>query len=145
MCHSLAGAIDQYFGRSQVARIVSIRSNGLKAITVMQYSSHAGLSQSGCHLESPMNKRSYLFSSITAPRATNGSSKFWWYLLITLSRSAFSGERKEVNISRLTCYKQFESKQKGTKPHDGLANAAMGAAFPSRKKQRPADSGRALQ
>lgn len=34
---------------------------------------------------------------------------------MTLSRSAFSGERKEVNISRLALYKQFESKQKGMK------------------------------
>lgn len=45
---------DQYFGRSQVARIVSIRSNGLKAITTMQYSSHGDLSHSGYHLESLM-------------------------------------------------------------------------------------------
>lgn len=38
---------------------------------------------------------------------------------MTLSRSAFSGERKEVNVSRLALYKQFESKQKGMKcePH----------------------------
>lgn len=57
-----------------MAKIVSIRSNGLKAIMVMQYSSHAGLSQSGRHLESPVNKTSYLFLSITAPRATTGSS-----------------------------------------------------------------------
>lgn len=66
---------------------------------------------------------------------------------MTLSRSAFPGERKEVNVSRLTHYKQFESKQKGMKcePHDGLTNAAMAAAFLSMKKQRPTDFGRALQ
>ena len=66
---------------------------------------------------------------------------------MTLSRSAFSGERKEVNVSRLARYKQFESKQKGMKcePHDGLTNTAVGAVFLSRKKHRPADFGRALQ
>lgn len=66
---------------------------------------------------------------------------------MTLSRSAFSGERKEVNVSGLTRYKQFEFKQKGMKrePHNGLTNAALGAVVSSRKKQRPADFGRALQ
>lgn len=66
---------------------------------------------------------------------------------MTLSRSAFSAEIKEVNVSRLIHCEQFESKQKGMKreSHNGLANAAMGAVFLSRKKQRPADFGRALQ
>lgn len=65
---------------------------------------------------------------------------------MTLSRSAFPRERKEVHISRLTCYKQFESKPKGMKgkPQDGLTNAAMGAVFLFRKKQRPTGFGRTL-
>ena len=59
----VAGAMDQYLGRIQVATIVRISSNSLKTTTEMQYSLQAGLSQAGCHLESPGGKTDQLFQA----------------------------------------------------------------------------------
>lgn len=74
VCHPLAGTTDQYFGRTQMARNVIIKSNDLKAIMEMQNSSHAGLSHSGRHLGFSVNKTIHLFSSVTATGVTKGSS-----------------------------------------------------------------------
>lgn len=78
VCHPLAGTRDQYLGISQVARNVSIRSNDLKAVTEMQNSSHAGLSHSGCQLESSMTLsrsafRHSLLSHCSPPQSLHAS------------------------------------------------------------------------
>lgn len=69
--YSLAGAIDQYLGRIQAAGIVRIKKSSLKTTTEMQYSSQAGLSQAGYHLESPGKKTDHWVLGVTALRATN--------------------------------------------------------------------------
>lgn len=143
VCYPLTRTTDQYFGKSQVATIVSMRRSNLKAIMEMQNSSHADLSHSGCHLEFSVNKTIHLFSSKTATKATKGSSNssgtYQWLC------HALHFLEREVNISTLIILKPFDPNQRGMKcnHHHGLINTAD--VFLPRKMQRPADSGRALQ
>lgn len=126
MCYPLAGTTDQYFGKSQVATNVSIRSSNLKTIMEMQNASHGGLSHSGCHLESSVKNNNSLVFKYNCKTGNERKQCFQWYLPMTLSRSAFSGERKKVNISTLIILKQFDSNQNVMKcDHDnGLINTA---------------------